>query len=315
MLSERGLAFYDSLTVLPDTTSDRIWGLVTISVCNMRENPSQDAELISQAIMGTPVRIIKTRGGWVLIQTPDYYLGWTEDESVQVMTISEMSAWKESDRIIFLEKYGDIFAGVGTNRVVSDIVAGSIVELRGSEKNMFQIRLPDGREGYLPEDICAPFPDWAKSASPIPGKLTETAYRFMGSPYLWGGTSSKGMDCSGFVKTVFQLNGIILARDVSLQYRHVDLSPPDSFPENVKTGDLLFFGSFRNNKPRPTHVGIYIGNTEFIHCSGMVRINSLDSTRANFSRYRRNTFLGSGKLTGLAPGPGRQAISQHPWYN
>jgi gamma-D-glutamyl-L-lysine dipeptidyl-peptidase len=314
-LKSRNIEFADSMMILPDTMLiERPWGLVTVSVCNLRLNPSQDAEMVSQSIMGTPVKILKVKHGWYLVQTPDSYLGWTEGESVETLNYQEYLKWKSSRRIIFLNKTGDIYLNPENKTVVSDIVAGCILNDEGKEKGYYRVTLPDGRKGYLKEEDCREFSGWAALTKPEGDNLVETAFRFMGTPYLWGGTSSKGMDCSGFTKTVYYLNGIILSRDVSLQYRHVLHMTPKAFPDSLQKGDLLFFGSVLNGKPRPTHVGMYIGNKEFIHCSGMVRVNSLDSTRSNFSRYRRNSFLGAGRIIGLDPEPGIQPVSDHHWY-
>jgi cell wall-associated NlpC family hydrolase len=147
-----------------------------------------------------------------------------------------------------------------------------------------------------------------------PQNLVETAGSFMGIPYLWGGTSSKGFDCSGFIKTVYYLNGMILTRDASQQFQYGIRIRRASFPDSLKNGDLLFFGSSGRGRPRATHIGMYIGDSEFIHCSGMVRINSFDSTRANFSRFRRDSFLGVRRIIGAEYGKGIQPVLDHGWY-
>lgn len=314
-LEKNNLKFIDSLQTLPDTSViKKPWGLINVSVCNMRSEPSHGAEMLSQALLGTPVKIIKKRGGWYMIQTPDNYLGWTDGDAVQPITVTDHDQWKNSSRVIFTGKFGDIFLDPGGKKVVSDITAGCILKSEGMKNGYLSVIFPDGRKGFAFAKQFEPFDKWAEDSKPQEGNIIPEAMRFMGTPYLWGGTSAKGLDCSGFVKTVFFLNGLILARDVSLQIRHgLELRSYQNL-DSLQTGDLLFFGSVRNGKIRATHVGMYIGNTEFIHESGMVRINSLDSTRANFSSYRKNSFLGARRILGEFPAPGLQLVSQHPWY-
>lgn len=315
MLRKRNINFLDSLTVLPDPTLiTKPWGVVSVSVCNIRAETSHSSELISQALMGTPVRILKIRGGWYFIQTPDKYLGWTEDDAVALKTQEEFSIWKSSPRIIFTGKYGDILSSDNKNLVISDIVAGCILEKTGEKNGFAAVTLPDGRTGAVDVTLCRSFTEWASEAAPLPERVCHTAEQLTGIPYLWGGASIKAMDCSGFVKTVYFLNGLILARDVSLQIRHGLFTPSPLPPDSLASGDLLYFGTVRNGKTRATHVAIYTGSSEYIHSSGMVRVNSLDSTKAGFSRYRYSTFLGRGRVAGRYPAEGLQPVAGHQWY-
>ena len=315
LLNQKGVIFKDSLKLLPDVSEiNEPWGLVNVSVCNIRLFSSYDAEMVSQALMGSPVKILKKEGGWLLIQTPDLYLGWVDNDAIETKSIDEYEKWKSSSRVFYTAKTGDIYADPSETKVISDIVAGCIVEISGSQQHGFGVKLPDGRMGFIPGDKGMNLDQLTVDTYLNPRNLVETAESFMGIPYLWGGTSSKGFDCSGFIKTVYYLNGIILTRDASQQFQYGIRIRRASFPDSLKNGDLLFFGSSGRGRPRATHIGMYIGDSEFIHCSGMVRINSLDSTRANFSRFRRDSFLGVRRIIGVEYGRGIQPVLDHAWY-
>ena len=314
-LDSKNVKFLDNFRVIPDTNEIKEpWGLINVSVCNIRRTQNHDAEMVTQALMGTPVKIFIEDDGWYQIQTPDSYIGWIDSEAVITISVNKYYLWRRSERIIFLGKTADVYSGIDENGVVSDVVAGAILQKKSEVSGGYQVILPDGREGFLKKKDCMEFSSWAAEARPEANKILKTALRFMGTPYLWGGTSVKGMDCSGFIKTVYFLNGLILARDASLQAKHGFQIKDFRNRKSLMPGDLLFFGWTAGDNPKPSHVGMYIGNTEFVHESGMVKINSLDSTRKNFSRYRHDSFLGARRIIGQEPGPGLETVSGNPWY-
>jgi cell wall-associated NlpC family hydrolase len=133
---------------------------------------------------------------------------------------------------------------------------------------------------------------------------------------MWGGTSIKAMDCSGFTKTAFYLNGVILERDASQQAKtgeDVDIS--EGF-DNLQKGDLLFFGSKATQErgERITHVGIYMGNGEFIHSATSVRINSLIPDAYNYYEGSTRLVRANRLITKIDNDPGIVSINNHPWY-
>ena len=313
MLSVKGIEFIDSTVLLPDTIrNEKCWGLIALSVANMRSKPAHSAEMISQAIMGTPVRILKDGDGWVLIQTPDQYIGWTNKSAVQPKSYSEIANWRNSGRLIYRLSGGNVYGDIQQKEVISDLVAGAIVVKNSEYKNISQVTLPDGRIGYVSGLNWINFNQWKDTASLRSDRMIVNGRQFLGFPYLWGGTSSKGMDCSGFVKTVCFLNGVVLERDASQQVKHGSVVDITSGLDNLKRGDLLFFGS---KQPfRVNHVGIYIGDNALIHESGSVHVNSLDKNSPIFNADLSSNLVGARRIIGMSPEEGLWPLKQHPWY-
>jgi SH3-like domain-containing protein len=303
----------DSINILPDTVvNKKFHGLASLSVINLRKGPDHRSEMVSQALMGTPLLILQEKDSWLLVQTPDKYIAWTEESSVSAMTSAEMNRWKRSERYIFKNTSGQIYCSPSDTCIISDIVSGSIVGKKEIKGNYIEITLPDGRVGYIQKDNLMSFDEFCNESNPDGATVLKSAALFAGIPYLWGGTSSKGFDCSGMVQEAFFLNGLLLPRDASQQALcgiPVDIS--GGF-ENLRIGDLLFFGSVKDSEMRITHVALYKGNSEFIHCSGMVMLTSLDSSAKNFSGYRRKTLLKASRINGAAKGT--VMIRNHPWY-
>ncbi|MCX6558556.1 MAG: C40 family peptidase [Candidatus Aminicenantes bacterium] len=322
-LKERRIACSDTIIRLPDPAlGEKNWGLVTLSVANIRYQPAHAAEMATQALMGTPVRVLQEEDGWYLVQTPDRYIAWTEAAGIALKTQAQMDAWKGSARLIFLGDSGLILEGTeAASMPVSDIVSGGIVVKEAGMNGrgtMQAVQLPDGRQGFVSGPGFRDFEAWGNSISADPAVLVDFAQRMKGRPYLWGGTSVKGFDCSGFTKTVYLTGGLILARDASqqaLQGTTVIAPAAPAVWQGLKAGDLLFFGRKANGETgeRVSHVGMYMGDSRFIHCSGMVRVNSLDATRADYEPFLLANLLHVKRIIGAGNGPA--ALKTHPWYN
>ena len=311
LLTKRGIRFVDSLELLPEISlGDKIWGLVTLSVANMRSYPDHAAEMVSQALMGTPLKVLEYENGWFRVQTPDLYIGWMEGNGLIRQSRIVFDVWKKSNRYVYNRISGVALDVPDENGlVVTDLVIGDLFEVDDEIKDFLKIRLPDGRSGYVKKDECLSWKEWTTRTPDVP-TLISVGRRMMGLPYLWGGTSSKSADCSGFTKTLYYSQGIILARDASQQARYGE-HPDFSNLNALQPGDLLFFG---RNAQHVTHVGLYMGNGKYIHDSGMVRINSIDPNDPAYNLTERRILVASSRIMTSLNTEGITRVKDHPWY-
>jgi len=310
--SDNSFTVTDSIRMLPDNTAGD-WALVKVAAGTMRAQPRHAAELLTQATLGTPLKIMKREGSWLWVQTPDRYLGWITASSVEITGAEGLNEWRSSERVIVITNSTFVYGDEKETTIVSDIVLGSILVTNGRSSRHYQVIFPDGRTGFLRRSESKSFSLWLAEATPTVPSLTMNGQRLMGVSYLWGGTTAYALDCSGFMKTIFFINGVILARDASLQQRHgeeVESSATDY--AKLQPGDIVFFGNQRTR--RAGHVGLYLGDGEVMHESGMVRVDNLSKSRANFSNYLFTTYLSARRVLGLPSQPGLVAVREHPWY-
>jgi gamma-D-glutamyl-L-lysine dipeptidyl-peptidase len=212
-----GFGVSDQITVLPEPSlGDRVWGLATISLVNLREKPGNASEMGTQAFMGSVLRVWKTKTNWFLVQTSDHYLGWTEGGSFVACTKEESDAWQAGPLLIITALEERILEKPSEDAPpVSDVVQCDLVKRVSTEGPWFKVALPDGRTGYVPTNAAADFAVWQKERQPTAENIERTARIFMGRPYFWGCNSARGFDCSGFTQLVFFLNGLELSRNAA----------------------------------------------------------------------------------------------------
>jgi len=281
-LERTGTKATDHINVSPDEKlGDQVWGISSLSVNSGRVLPSHKAEMGTQVLMGNVVRVWKSTTNavfaWYLTQSGDGYLSWLEEGTFVRCTREQVEAWNRGPLLVVTACEECIRERPEADaQPVSDVVLCDLVRKTGEEGGWYKVVLPDARAGFLPKPAAADYVAWKQARRPTAGNIERTARMFIGRPYLWGGNSPKGFDCSGFTKTVFFLNGIALMRDASQQAEQ-GVAVPVDFGQ-LKKGDLLFFGSpaRRGTPERIGHVGIYLGDKLFIHSSEMVHISSLD---------------------------------------
>ena len=290
-------------TAMADESS---WGLVRISVACLRGEPRHSAELVSQAIMGTPLRLIEKDGQWWKVESPDGYISYIIDNSIVERSDEAMAAWRSAPRLVVTTR-GEVKAYDTDGVPVTDLVNASILEGEFNGTNPVAVTLPDGRSARIDTTCVAPADNWSRRVFD-PVRLIAIGESMMGTPYLWGGMSCKALDCSGYVRVCYMDNGVILRRDASQQAATGVRIEPDQW-RSCRRGDLLFFGNAKTG--RVTHVAIYDHDGEYLHSSGRVRRNSLDP---GSPLYIPSSFLHAVRIHGYEGTDGIVRLCDHPWY-
>jgi len=263
---------------------EKTQGVITVSTAPLRKGPDVDYEMINQGILGEAVTILRHAGMFWYIQLSDGYVGYMMNSSIAVMDKQQFAEWQARPKVIFRENFGQVYSEKKTNSYpVCDLTEGLVLARDKKEGKWWRVMLPDGRSGYVLKSQVRPLEEHLAQPKPTGKQLVHTARCFTGHPYLWGGLTTKGFDCSGFTKAIYRHYGITLPRDANMQVLAGEPVAMDSTYSQLQPGDLLFFG---RSLQRITHVGMYIGDKKFIHSDGWVHINSFNPADAEFSAYR-----------------------------
>lgn len=304
-------------TLSDKSVGEKTLGVVNVSVADTRTRNSYSGEMATQLLLGSPVKTLE-HDGWWQIESAEGYISWIPSNSFVPMTKEEFNNWTTAAKIIFTDFYGFCYETADDKQqTVSDLVYGNILKLDGEEGRFYRVLYPDGRKGYVLKDQAKTVEAWSAGHKLNEATILESAFRMKGIPYTWGGTSVKGLDCSGFTKSVFFEFGIILLRDASQQAKTGTPVDITNGYDNLCPGDLLFFGkAATEDKPeRVRHVAFYIGNKEFIHASGFIKINSLDPAQPNYDELNTKELLSATRIIGSIGTEGIQHISDTPLYN
>ena len=272
------------------------YGVVDISVCNLRATPDYDAEMVSQALLGTPVHILQItdKNDWPEVQTPDTYTGWVHKDAITLLSFEDYHAWNAAPKIIVTALTGIVYDRPSPkSATVSDVVAGDRLKDLGRKGRYWRVGFPDGRIGYLDKKLGQPEAKWRASVDRSPEAILATARSMNGFPYLWAGMSPKGMDCSGFVRAVLFMHDIIIPRDAGPQSRTGERIYGT---EDLQPGDLVFFGRKDTAAPKVSHVGFYLGDGKFIHSLGLVKIGSFRPEDPEYDAYNTGRYLFGGRV-------------------
>jgi len=232
------------------------FGICALSIVPVRSSASDKSEMVSQLLFGEVVELLEKKGSWAKIRCSwDNYIGWIDIKQVKLITPSEFK--------LFSSKHScslELVQPAISDDYYLPITLGS--NLPNYDGLRFSI---NGSSFTFSGQVITPF-----DIKPNTELVLKIARRYLYAPYLWGGRSPLGIDCSGFTQVVFKLVGINLPRDA---YEQVDRGELVDFVEESQDGDLAFF---ENRKGKITHVGILLPEGQIIHASGHVRIDKID---------------------------------------
>jgi hypothetical protein len=261
------------LTVMLAVASGAV---ITRPVANMYSGPSEGRDVVSQAIYGANVGVLEDQGNWVHIRTPDEYTGWVPGSALlRNTTYAQNGTIAQVDNL-----YAHLYRDPDVTRRAPLLTVPfetrlEVVAQPEKPSSWLQVRLPDDRSAWIQRGDV--------TLDPKPLNVTETmelARRFLGLPYTWGGTSSFGYDCSGYMQMLCRRRGYSLPRDAQPQADWTGVAPVAK--DQIQAGDLLYFGS---SDRKITHTGMYIGNGEFINATTwnkpVIQIDKLDDPHWN----------------------------------
>ena len=245
--------------------------LVKTSIANLYKTPSFTSELVTQALIWEKLIICDKKDNWFQVKQRDGYIAWLHSFYIIDSSIYDNSQLLDkNDNWYFIK---DRLLEIKTNHNEKYFLSFGALVPCIRDNNNFIIIFPNGEKADINEQKILKY-----SKSIRLDVILQLSNSLLGIPYLWGGKSSFGYDCSGFIQTLFNVYGINFRRDSYQQMRHKNLIKIKYYDAEV--GDLLFFA---DNKT-VNHVAIYLGNGEIIHSSGYVKIEKLKENRELYKK-------------------------------
>jgi len=268
------------LLTLAAAAARRPEAVVVRTVENMYSAPSADKDVVSQATLGQVVTALERKAGFVKIETPDTYQGWLPAAALLEYPgprALRYAAKGEVLEVVSLMAHIYRDPSATSARPKARAPMGARLEIAGApvSERWLRVRLPNGDSGFIQAGDVKRVDAAASRPRGSEADLVSTARRFLGVPYLWGGMTAQGLDCSGLTSLVYRVNGIDVRRDADMQFADPRLEPVEK--GELRPGDLVFFGKKRDEI---THVGMFVGAGRFIsatvHDAPVVQESGLD---------------------------------------
>lgn len=266
--------------------------IVKVTIANLQGQADVNSELVDEALYGMPVEVLEDIDEkWVKIGTFYRYEGYCLKENLE-MDSNRLTSWLEAMNHVVIQSFADVLMTpkIQSAKIIT-LTRGAFIEVLDDvnlETGWSKVQLVTGETGYLRSDwVQTRVKVYTLNEDLFREQVVQTAYRYLGTPYRWGGKSPLGIDCSGLCSMAYMLNGAYIYRDASIlagfPLRQID-------KENMKRGDLIFF---------PGHVAMYVGDDRYIHSSlggNEVNINSLNPQDAHYREDLATTITEFGSI-------------------
>ncbi|GLV59353.1 NLP/P60 protein [Dictyobacter sp. S3.2.2.5] len=266
-------------------TTDTISFVVAVSVADIRREPDPNSELVTQALMNVPAIAGETSGDWTHVQLSDYS-GWIRSSELDLPIVRGVCDGDDGTcgvplpySAVVTRPEAPVYAGAeGDEKLLDLYLSTALPYINLAHPQRIRIALPGDAEGWIDREAV----ELRSNSELYPlqdiSVVTSYAKAFLGVPYLWGGTSYRGIDCSGFVQLCYRMGGNIIPRDADQQH---DFLKQSVDRQQMRAGDLIFFGT-----KSITHVAMALNSHEFIHAEGRdynrVVINSFDRRHPDY---------------------------------
>jgi gamma-D-glutamyl-L-lysine dipeptidyl-peptidase len=269
-LEEAGVDADVRVRVLPDPgLAPRSEGLVRAPIVPVYRRPTMNSSQVTQYVLGSRVTLLSRRDRFFRVRGEDAHVGWVHRGYIARGEPEWALVWERGEQ-------GEPVVSLGAevhdqeDRVFARLPWGARVLQQGGGR----ILLPDGRSGHLAAGEVVAVDRLLDRFPPRGESVIRTARRWLGAPYLWGGVTPHGVDCSGLVQSVYWIHGVAMPRDSDMQARvGSEIDPGDAF-QKLRAGDLLFFSESR----RVDHVAMSLGGSHIVHASasnGSVDMNDM----------------------------------------